>query len=488
MIDKIMKIIMKILFLNLPYSFKISRSSRWPEKTKSGTLYYPYWLCYAAGVCMKRGHKVKVIDCITKKYNTEQTVKIVQKCTPDYIMAEITTSTCAQDYKVLEQIKSSYPEVKIVIGGTHATALSEQVLKECRAIDIIVRQEYDFLLADVIEANGAIEELKGITYRKGEQIVKNEDRVWTEDLDEIPFVSKVYEKFLNPNDYFYAFARKPMIQIFSSRGCPYRCNFCSYPETMTGRNVRKRSPQNFVDEIEYICKEMPYIQEIFIEDDTFTADKARVVEICDEMIKRNLKPVWSCNTRADLPYEVMKKMKEAGCRLLVVGYESGNQNVLNETKKGIKLEQSLEFAKNTKKLKLKVFGCFMIGLKGDNRKTIEETFRFAKKVYPDMIFFQQAVPFPGTGFYQWVKENGYLKTEDYSKWLNKDGYLDCLVNYPYADAREIEKIRDHLMTRYYFSFTYIGKTFLMNLSWVELKRVMKAGFTYILFRMKKMFH
>lgn len=479
---------MKILFLNLPYKFNISRSSRWPEKTKSGTLYYPYWLCYAAGVCMKRRHKVKVVDCITKKYDTEQTVQIVEKSTPDYIMAEITTSTCTEDYKVLESIKKACPSTKIIIGGTHATALSEQVLKECDAIDIVVRQEYDFLLSDVVEADGDIEKIKGITYRSGSKIIRNEDRIWTENLDDIPFVSKVYEKFLNPNDYFYAFARKPMIQIFSSRGCLYRCNFCSYPETMTGRNVRKRSSKNFVDEIEYICKKMPYIQEIFIEDDTFTADKSRVVEICDEIIKRNLKPVWSCNTRADLPYDVMKKMKEAGCRLLVVGYESGNQNVLNETKKGIKLEQSLMFAQNTKKLKLKVFGCFMIGLKGDNRETIEETFQFAKKVYPDMIFFQQAVPFPGTGFYQWAKENGYLKTEDYAKWLNKDGYLDCLVNYPYADAKEIEKIRDQLMTRYYFSFTYIVKTFLMNLSWVEFKRVTKAGFTYILFRIKKLFH
>lgn len=181
----------------------------------------------------------------------------------------------------------------------------------------------------------------------------------------------------------------------------------------------------------------------------------------------------------------MAKMKEAGCRLLVVGYEAGNQKVLDETRKGIKLEDSLAFAQNTKKLGIKVFGCFMIGLKGDDLSTIEDTFRFAKKVYANEVFFQQAVPFPGTAFYQWVKDEGYLKTEDYSKWLNQDGYLDCLVNYPYANAKEIEKLRDHLMSRYYFSFTYIFKTFLANLSWVEFKRVMKAGFTYIAFRIKK---
>lgn len=477
---------MKILFLNLPYRFNISRASRWPEKTKSGTLYYPYWLCYAAGICIERGHKVELIDCITRKMSVADTVKAVQKYCPDYIMGEITTPTCFYDYETIKAIKEGYPQGKIIIGGTHATALPEKVMAECPQIDMIARQEYDFTLDEIMNAGSNLEGVQGITYRCGGQIVSNPDRPWRENLDDLPFVSQVYAKFLDVNDYFYAFARKPMIQIFSARGCPFHCNFCSYPETMSGRCFRKRSVQNFVDELEYIAVKMPEIQEIFIEDDTFTVDRKRVIEICDEILRRELQLVWSCNTRADLPLEVMEKMKAAGCRLLVVGYESGNQKVLDETKKGIRLEQSLEFAQNAKKLKLKVFGCFMIGLKGDNRSTIEETFRFAKKVYPDMCFFQQAVPFPGTGFYQWAKENGYLRTEDYSRWLNKDGYLDCLVDYPFADHKEIEKIRDNLMSRYYFSFTYIFKTFLMNLSWQEFKRVMKAGFTYIRFRLKKL--
>lgn len=477
---------MKILFLNLPYKFEISRASRWPEKTKSGTLYYPYWLCYAAGVCMEQGYSVELIDCITKKMSTADTVRLVQDSAPDYIMGEITTSTCFHDYETLKAIRAGYPSARIIIGGTHATVLSEQVMAQCPEIDVIARQEYDFTLGMIMQAGDSLEDVLGITYRRGTEIIKNPDRPWTENLDELPFVSKVYEKFLNVNDYFYAFARKPMIQIFSARGCPFHCNFCSYPETMSGRCFRKRSAKNFVDELEYIATYMPHIQEIFIEDDTFTVDKARVIEICDEINRRDLHLVWSCNTRADLTFDVMAKMKEAGCRLLVVGYESGNQAVLDETRKGIKLENSRTFAENTKKLKIKVFGCFMIGLKGDTPETIEQTFRFAKSVYPDMVFFQQAVPFPGTGFYQWVKDNGYLRTEDYGKWLNQDGYLDCLVDYPYADHKQIEETRDKLMSRYYFSFTYIVKTFLRNLTWQEFKRVTKAGFTYILFRIRKM--
>ena len=254
---------------------------------------------------------------------------------------------------------------------------------------------------------------------------------------------------------------------------------------MGGRIYRTRSVSDLADEFEYIINELPEIKEIFIEDDTFTVNQPRVIEFCDEIIKRGLKPVWSCNTRVDLTYETMKKMKDAGCRLLVCGYESGNQDVLDEIKKGITLEQSKAFAENARKLDIKVFGCFMIGLTGDNLKTIEETYKFAQSVYPDMCFFQQAVPFPGTGFYDWAKENGYLITEDYSKWLNDDGYLNCLVDYPYADHKEIEKLRDNLMSKYYFSFAYIVKTFLANLDWVEFKRVMRGGTQYITFRVKK---
>lgn len=500
---------MKILFLNLPYKFNISRASRWPEKTKSGTLYYPYWLAYCVGLCEKEGYECKLVDCITKEYSIEDTIEEVKNYQPDYIMSEITTPTSSYDYKVINAIKEAYPKAKIMIGGTHATILPDEVLNECLGIDYILRQEYDYTVGEIISCDD-ISNVKGVSYRVNSEgvdigsldninllsdfslsdsisfeIRHTEDREPLEDLDSIPYVSKVYKKYLNFDDYAYAFAQKPMIQIVSSRGCPNQCNFCSYPSTMGGRIYRTRSVSDLADEFEYILNELPEIKEIFIEDDTFTIDQKRVVEFCDEIIERALNPVWSCNTRVDLSYETMKKMKDAGCRLLVCGYESGNQDVLNEIKKGITLEQSRAFAENARKLDIKVFGCFMIGLTGDSIETINQTYKFAQSVYPDMCFFQQAVPFPGTEFYKWAKENGYLITEDYSNWLNGDGYLNCLVDYPYADHREIEKLRDNLMSKYYFSFAYIVKTFLANLSWIEFKRVMRGGTRYIFFRIKK---
>ncbi|WP_461462537.1 B12-binding domain-containing radical SAM protein [Methanobrevibacter sp.] len=486
---------MKILFLNLPYEFNISRASRWPEKTKSGTLYYPYWLAYCVGVCENKGIEVNLIDCITQNFTLEDTLNAISSYDPDYIMCETTTPTCSYDYNTLNEIKNKFPNIKIICGGTHPTILPDEVLKECKGIDIVVRQEYDFTVPEIVQAGGdeiiddnQLKNIEGVSYRTSDgSIVHNIDRPLVE-LDELPWVSKVYRKFLNYDDYAYAFAQKPMIQIVSSRGCPNKCNFCSYPSTMGGRLYRLRSVNDLVDEIEYILKEIPEIKEIFIEDDTFTVNKQRVMDVCDEILKRNLKPVWSCNTRVDLDYETMAKMKEAGCRLLVCGYESGNQEVLDKTKKGITLEQSRNFAKAAHDLNIKVFGCFMIGLTGDNLDTINQTYEFAKEVYPDMCFFQQAVPFPGTEFYNWAKSNGYLITEDYSKWLNDDGYLNCLVDYPYADHGEIEKIRDNLMSKYYFSFAYIFKTFIANLTWEELKRNVRGGSQYISFRIKKTLH
>ena len=379
---------MKILFLNLPYEFNISRASRWPEKTKSGTLYYPYWLAYCVGVCERDGYECKLVDCITKSYSIEETIEEVLSYEPDYIMAEITTPTCSYDYNVINSIKKAYPKAKILIGGTHATILPEAVLNECLGIDYILRQEYDYTVGEIISSDD-VASVKGVSYRVNSdgvdlaslddvnllsgsglndssssdsdgaidfEIRHTEDRDPLDDLDSLPYVSRVYQKYLNFDDYAYAFAQKPMIQIVSSRGCPNQCNFCSYPSTMGGRIYRTRSVSDLADEFEYILNELPEIKEIFIEDDTFTVNQTRVIEFCDEIIKRGLKPVWSCNTRVDLTYETMKKMKDAGCRLLVCGYESGNQDVLNEIKKGITIEQSKAFAENARKLDIKVFG------------------------------------------------------------------------------------------------------------------------------------
>jgi len=476
---------MRIFFANLPHEFAVSRTNRWPEKTKSTTLYYPYWLCQAAGVCISGGNNVNVVDYIVKNRTLHDLIADLESFKPDLLVTETTTSTCVFDFQTIRVIKEKFPGVKIAVGGNHVTALPEKSLDECPSIDFIMRGEYDFTVRDLAASLACPDKVDGVSFMQNGEMFNTPNRVFKDDLDDIPFVSKIYKQFLDVYDYGYSLAKHPMIQIFSSRGCPYQCNYCSYPSNMSGRKLRCRSTANFVDELQYISQNMTEIKEIFIEDDTFTIDKERVAAICDEIRKRSLKIEWSVNARADVPYDLMVKMKEAGCRLLVVGFESGNQKILDNSKKGITLEQSREFMKNAKKAKLKVFGCFMLGLQGDTRVTMEDTFRFAKEIEPDMVFFQQAVPFPFTEFYLWAKESGRLVTEDYGQWLDRNGHLRALVNYDDIKAEEMLALRDRYMSRYYFSPMYVCKTLIKNMSWQEFKRIAKAMLSYLSFRLEK---
>jgi radical SAM superfamily enzyme YgiQ (UPF0313 family) len=475
---------MRILFLNSPNELGISKSSRWPEKTKSGTLYYPFWLAYATGVAQQKGHDVLLLDAIANKWDFKTTKDKVAEFEPELIVIESTTSTINNDVEFIDFLKQNI-KAKIVLVGSHPSALPEQTLDMCTNLDFIAVREYDYTILELAKNIDNPEKVKGLYYRKKGKICYTSDRPLITDLNEIPFVSKIYKKFLNLDDYSYSLAKKPMMQILSARGCPNMCTFCLLPQTFSGRMFRARSPENFVDELEYIAKNIPEIKEIFIEDDTFTVDKKRVLEICRLIKERNLKITWSANVRANLDFELMKEMKVAGCRLLVVGYESGSQKILDNIKKGITLQMSEDFTKNAKKLGLKIFGCFMIGLPGETKETITQTFEFAKKLAPDMVFFQQAVPFPGTEFYNWCKANKYLVTEDYGKWLDENGQLACLVSYPNLSNNEIKKFRDNLMIRYYTSPKIIWQTIVRNLNPDEFSRLIRASFGYLSYLLKR---
>lgn len=477
------------MLLNPPHKFKISKDSRWPEYTKSGTLYYPFWLSYATGILMESKHEPFLLDAIAKGMTIENTIEEIKKFNPNLLVVETSTPTIHNDVKFSEEVKKSC-DTKIVIVGTHVSALPDETMKMSNAIDFLIRQEFDYAvleLADAIEKNKGFKTILGLSYRDGGKIFHNPPRPLVQDLDKIPFVSKVYKKFLDVKDYRYALAMHPMIQIWTSRGCPSRCTFCDYPQTFSSRMFRERSAKNVVDEIEWIKNNLPEIKEIFIEDDTFTVDRQRVLEICEEIKKRGLKTIWSCNVRANLDYEMMKEMKEAGCRILIVGYESGNQEILNKIKKGIVLEQAEKFTSDAQKARLKIFGCFMIGLPGDTKETIEQTFQFAKKLNPDMVFFQQAVPFPGTEFYNWAKENGYLVAEDYNKWLDENGRLDFLISYPDLTNKEIAEIREKLMMRFYFDPKHIVRTIGRNLHPYEFFRVIRYAKDYLFYLVQRKF-
>ena len=466
------------MFLNPPFKFKISRDSRWPEYTKSGTLYYPIWLSYAAGVSKEMGFDVFLYDAVAKSSTVEETNAVVGEFDPDLLVVDTTTPTFHSDLKFVERLDTS---ALVVLVGTHVSALPDMPFKKSSRVGFVARGEYDYIIPELARNINSPEKVKGVSYRNGKTVVHNPPAEPPSDLDKLPWVSKIYKEFLNPDDYAYALARKPMLQLYTSRGCPNMCTFCQYPQVFSGRKFRARSPEDVVAEFEWIGNNLPEVKEIFIEDDTFTIDKQRVERICELIEERNLRVRWSANVRADLSYELMRKMKQAGARLLVVGYESGDNGVLKNIKKGITTDMSRRFAKNARKAGLKVFGCFMIGLPGDTSETVRKTFELAKELDPDMAFFQQAVPFPGTEMYNWAAQNKYLVTEDYSQWLDESGRLDFLLDYPDLPREDIARMRDDFLLHYNFRPSYITKTLLRNLSPSELERVVRAGFGFLKF-------
>ena len=450
---------MRIYLLNPPFVPNFVRCGRWQGvAARSGGLDYPKWLAYATGVLEEQSHEVRLVDAVARKWDEETTIEDVEEFRPDLIVVETNFSSLHSDMQLTGLLKKT-TGCKTVLVGPPTSQFAESILQN-DGIDIVARFEYDFTLkeiADAIDKDKGFRNVKGISYKGNGKIVHNPDRRFTtsEDLDKIPFVSRVYKKHLNIKQYFLSQSLYPEVQIFTGRGCPFKCTFCSWPQTLMGGKYRVRSVQNVVDELQYIKEELPEVKEVFFEDDTFTIEQGRIRAICKEILDRKLKITWSCNARANLNYETLKDMKKAGCRLLIVGYESGSDEILRDIKKGITTKQMIEFTKDAKKAGLMIHGDFIIGLPGETKRTAEQTTRFIKELKPNILQVAVATPIPGTEFYRWVKENGFLLVNDMKESIDAQGYQKCIVSYPEFTKEDIEDYVDSALREYYLSFAYL---------------------------------
>ena len=471
---------MKIYLLNAPFKDNFVRCGRWQGvAARGGTMYYPIWLSYATGVLEKAGHKIRLIDAIARKWNIDNVKEDAKSFGPDLVVVDTNFSSLRNDINVANQIKECTLATTVLVGPP-VSQLPEKILND--GIDIAARHEFDFTLpeiADAIDEGKRLEDVNGISYKKENKIIRTEDRktISSKDLDSIPFVSKVYYNHLNINDYFLNHSLYPMVQIFTGRGCPNLCTFCSWPETLMGRKYRIRSIQNVVDEFEYIAEELP-VKEIFIEDDAFTLSKKRISEFCEELSNRKIQIPWSCQSRATLDYETMKIMKDSGCRLLDVGYESGCDKILENIKKGVTVAQLREFTKNAKKAKLKILADFVIGFEGETNETAEQTIRFTQEIRPYLLQVAVATPMPGTAFYNWCKENKYLLTENLEESIDNAGFQKCIISYPLLHKNDIESYVDKALREYYLSPSYALialKNVLSKEGFHELSIMAKSG-------------
>jgi anaerobic magnesium-protoporphyrin IX monomethyl ester cyclase len=449
---------MKILTLNPPFLPKFSREQRSPAVTKSGTLYYPMWLAYATGVLEKAGHDVKLIDAPAQRKSIDGVVHFLKSFRPEMAVLDTSTPSIHNDIKVAAKIKEILPRCTIVLVGPHVSALPNETIQLDTSIDVVARREYEYTLRDLahtLETKGDFEDVLGVTFRRDGTILQTDDRPYIPELDRIPFVSQVYGRHLSITDYFYAICQYPEITIITGRGCPHRCTYCAYPQTFQGRRYRARSADNVVREFHYISESFPFVKEIFIEDDTFTIDTSRCREISEKLIESKSRIGWTANARADVDFETLEIMKEAGCRLLCVGVESGNQRVLDTMKKELSLERIRRFFRDAKRAGILIHGCFMVGNRGDNRETLEETLDFAKELNPDTAQFFPLMIYPGTEAYRWAKQENLILTEDFSQWVTNEGLHHSVVSLSELSNADLVAFCDRARREFYMRPAYV---------------------------------
>ena len=478
---------MRVLFLNPPFMDqygKFSREQRSPAVTKSGTFYYPMWLCYAAGLAEKNGFEVKIIDAPAKRIGLDAVLSSVKNFAPALTIVDTSTPSIYSDTDVAFKVKELTNSF-IVLVGTHPSVMPEETLKINSSIEAVARREYEYTILELalllkkgLPDREGLKDIDGLSYRNGDAVIHNRDRQFLEDVDSLPFVSEVYKKHLDYRDYFYAHSRHPIITLITGRGCPHHCVYCLYPQTFNGHKLRNRSIKNVIDEVEYCLKNFPDLKEIMFEDDTLTVNKKRAMEFAEEILRRGLKFKWSANSRADVDLETMQLLKRAGARLFCVGIESGDQSVLDAMKKRLTVSRIRQFFKDARKAGILIHGCFLVGNPGETKATLATTLDFAIELNPDTAQFFPIMIYPGTEAYRWASENKYLTSEDYRKWLSPEGLHNCVISRPGLTNYELVEFCDKARQRFYTRPSYIAKKFIQGLANPhELKRLSKGAMT-----------
>ena len=458
---------MRIFFINPPFKAeygKFSRESRSPAITKSGALYYPLWLIYAAQYARKNGHEVFFLDAPAKPLDERQSLdKISENATNGTLFVlDTSTPSIKSDVEFGSKLKRKYPGSFVLLVGTHPSAMPEETLSFSPDIDAVAIGEYDAVVSELaacLENKGEISTVRGLCYVDAttREAKRTPAMPPMRNLDDIPYAAEFIKEYLDEKDYFFAAATYPEIQIFTGRGCPFRCNFCVYPQTMHGHAFRARSAENVVGEFQYIADNFPDVHEVVIEDDTFTANKKRVLEICRLLKERGLdkRLKWLCNARVDLDYETMKAMKEAGCRLIIPGIESGNQQILDNIKKGTKVEQFYSYVANAKKAGLLIHACYMVGNQGETKETMQDTLRLALELNTDTAQFFPLIPYPGTEAYDHAKAEGFLTVGDYEHYCKEDGTHNTVLSMPWLTTQEMVDFCNYARKKYYLRPRYI---------------------------------
>lgn len=434
---------LKTLFLQPPSfdGFDGGAGSRYQAKREIRSFWYPTWLAQPAALVTGS----KLIDAPPAGVRLPEILEQI----PHYELVVIHTSTpsFASDVKVAQAIRETKPGIKIGFVGAKVAVQPDESLRACTSIDFVARNEFDFTIKEVADGRDFVD-VDGISYRDSAGvIIHNVNRAVLEDMDLLPFVTDIYKRDLRIEDYFIGYLLHPYLSLYTGRGCKSRCTFCLWPQTIGGHRYRTRSPGHVAAEIKLGMRLFPQVREFFFDDDTFTDDLPRAEAIARELGKLGV--TWSCNAKANVPRSTLKILRENGLRLLLVGYESGNQQILYNIKKGMRIEVAKQFTRDCHDLGIKIHGTFILGLPGETKETIQETIRFATEINPHTIQVSLAAPYPGTLLHKQALANGWLDA-DHAELIDDAGVQMAPLHYPHLSHTEIFDNVETFYRRFYF--------------------------------------
>ena len=429
----------RVMFLNPPSyeGFDGGAGSRYQARREVRSFWYPTWLAHAAALCPQS----KVIDAPAEDMSVETVVDTADRF--DMVVIYTSTPGYANDARIARQMKRRYPNLTIGMAGPHCTVLPKETLQGCDVLDFVARKEFDFTILD-IALGKPLHKTDGISYMQDQQVIHNPDRAPITDMDRIPSVLDVYKRDLTIENYFAGYLSHPYLSVYTGRGCPGRCTFCLWPQTIGGRTYRTRSVENVLAEMQRVRAMFPQVREIFFDDDTFTANPKRAEAIAGGLKK--LRITWSCSARANVSARTLAIMKAGGLRCLMVGVESGNDQILKNIKKGITTAQMSAFFKICRKLNITTHATFVLGLPGETRETVQQTIAYAKAIDPDTLQVSIATPYPGTELYDQAVANGWFRETDL---VSQAGIQQAAIEYADFTRQEIFDAVETFYNRFY---------------------------------------
>jgi hopanoid biosynthesis associated radical SAM protein HpnJ len=432
---------LKTLFLNPPSvdGFDGGAGSRYQARREVKSFWYPTWIAQPAALIPGS----KLIDAPPHAIDFDQALDAAAGY--DLVVMHTSTPSLRSDMRFVQALKHRTPTAQVGFVGAHVAVLPEETLAACPDLDFVARAEFDFTIKEIAEG-APFSEVAGISYRDRASgtIMHRPDRPLLLNMDELPFVVEVYKRNLRIENYYIGYLKHPYVSLYTGRGCRSRCTFCLWPQTVGGHLYRVRSAEHVYEEMKLAQRLFPRVKEYFFDDDTFTDNRPRAEEIA-----RRLKPLgltWSCNAKANVPYDTLKVMRECGLRLLLVGFESGNQQILNNIRKGIRLDRAREFVSDCKRLGITIHGTFILGLPGETRETMRQTMDFARALDLDTIQVSLASPYPGTELYAQARANGWLKDDTL---IDHDGFQGATLQYPDLSTEEIYRSVEDFYKQFY---------------------------------------